>query len=346
MVVLLLSVFGGMIAFAIDLGSLMADRRDLQNAADAIALAASLDLPDESAARTAANQWAIKNGIDPASMTVTIFPQSLPTEPNPRVRVELQREHGFTFARMIGINSATVSSVAAAIKTSPAGGAGMVPIAVTEAALDAALSEDGWGATVTLKYDSNNILSGNTGPVRIDGPGGGNCNTDSNRYCDGVQHGSENTVCAAGADTTYCTGPWVVDTEPGNKIGNTRTAIDYRINNTDDECAVFDDVFEPDLTTSDPDDWRIVWDCNPFLAGGFDSERVIIIPVIDELCNGACQVTIVSFALFFLEGYGSGGCTGNDCEITGRFVRVNQNLGLLAGTFDPNSFNQFVRLVE
>ena len=36
----LLAVFGGMAAIAIDLGSYSSERRDLQNAADAIALAA------------------------------------------------------------------------------------------------------------------------------------------------------------------------------------------------------------------------------------------------------------------------------------------------------------------
>ena len=49
----LLAVFGGMTAIAVDLGGYSADRRDLQNKADAIALAASLELPNAGAAYSA-----------------------------------------------------------------------------------------------------------------------------------------------------------------------------------------------------------------------------------------------------------------------------------------------------
>lgn len=74
LVVGLLAVFGGMTAIAVDLGSYSAARRDLQNSADAIALAAALELPSTSEAQTVAYQWALKNGIDPVDLTVTIIP--------------------------------------------------------------------------------------------------------------------------------------------------------------------------------------------------------------------------------------------------------------------------------
>ena len=82
------------------------------------------------------------------------------------------------------------------------------------------------------------------------------------------------------------------------------------------------------------------------MNSAYDSGRILIIPVIEELCNGSCEVTIVTFALLFLERIGDDGCTGNDCEIVGRFVTVNQNVGLLAGTYDEDSSNKFVRLVS
>src|SRR3990170_4535136 len=96
MVTLLLAVIGGMAAIAVDIGSYSAERRDLQNAADAIALAASLELPNAANAQSKANEWAVKNGIDPADMTVRIVPQNLPSEPNPKVRVNIERSHDFT----------------------------------------------------------------------------------------------------------------------------------------------------------------------------------------------------------------------------------------------------------
>lgn len=343
LVVGLLLALGGMAALAIDLGSYMADRRDLQNKADAIALAASLELPSASDALAVADQWAVENEIDPSLMMVTIVPQSLPAEPNPKVIVELERDHEFFLAKLVGIGSAEVNVDAAAIKTSAAGGDGTVPLAVTEQALQGVALGD----EVVLKYDANQITTGNTGPIRIDGPGSGNCSA-SDKYCTGVKYGSENIVCASGADPAYCTGVSTVDTEPGNKIGATRTAIEYRLNNTDVHCDQFTEVFEDDPTTDEEGVYRIVEQCNPFLADSYYSSlRVLIVPVIDQLCNGSCTVTITQFALFFLEGFQNpGSCQGNDCEIVGRFVRVHQNVGLLAGTFDPESNNQFVRLVE
>lgn len=342
MVAGLLAVFGGMTAVAVDLGSFMADRRDHQNYADAIALAASLELPDAGAARAVADEWALKNGIAPSDMTVEIIQQSLPDEPNPKVRVEVQGEHGFTFARLIGIKSATVRASAAAIKTSAAGGDGIIPLSVTQDALLGVA----YGEEVVLKYDATDIFAGNTSPIRIDGPGVGNC-INSGLFCSGVKFGSETVVCAEGADPTYCDGPTTVDTQTGNIIGAINNAISYRLNETDPLCSEFTQVFEDDPTTDEPGVYRIVQECNPYLEGSYESLRVLIVPVIDQLCNGSCEVTIVDFALFFLEGFADGDCrTGIECEVVGRFVKVNQNVGLLAGTFNPQASNVFVRLVE
>src|SRR3990170_3888138 len=161
----LIAMVGGAVAIGVDIGSYATNRRNLQNAADAIALAASLDLPDAAAAQAAANQWATKNGINPASMTVTIIPQSLPNEPNPKVRVSLTRSHSFTFARLVGVTSATVQASAAGIKTSPGGSAGLVPWSVKEEVKALASPGD----QVVLKYDSNNGVNGNFAALAIDG---------------------------------------------------------------------------------------------------------------------------------------------------------------------------------
>jgi hypothetical protein len=343
----LLAIIGGMSALAVDLGSYIADRRDLQNDADAMAHAASLELPDEAAATSAANAWAAKNGIEPDDIdSIEIIEQDVPAEPNPKVRVTLTRNHSFIFARLIGISSDDVSTTAAAIRTSAAGGDNIIPLSVTQAALNAA----DVGDEVVLKYDAVNITTGNTNPIRIDDSGTGSC-VQSDAYCTGVKYGSQNAICADGADPTYCDGPSVVDTQPGNVVSGTRSAILYRINNTDSHCNEFTEAFTDDDGDGPPDEdgdgiYRIVDQCNPFLDGSYPSLRIVIVPVIDDLCNGSCQVTIVDFAVFFIERIGNGQCTGNVCEVVGRYVRVDQNIGLVGGTFDPESFNTFVRLVE
>ena len=341
-----IAVMAGAAAMAIDVGSYVAHRRSLQNSVDAIALAASQNLPQGDSAHAGANEWAMKNDVDINDMIVTVTQQNLPSEPNPKVRIDLEADHDLTFLRILGFSSAGIDVTATAIMTSPAGGSGISPLSVTlEALEDATLGEE-----VVLKYDANNIELGNTSPIRVDGPGSGNCSSNDN-YCSALQYGSQSVVCAEGSDTTYCDGPYLVDTEPGNKVGGTSTAIDWRLDNTDPACSEFEGangVFEDDPTTAEQGVYRIVPECNPFVNSQYDSHRVMIIPVLDGLCDGgggACEVTIVSFALFFLERIGDDGCTGNDCEIVGRFVTVNQNVGLLAGTFDDEAYNSFVRLV-
>ena len=236
----------------------------------------------------------------------------------------------------------------------------MVPLAVTEDAVADACCGD----LVTIKYDAspNGFSQGNAGPVRIDGPGSGSCD-NSNLYCAGIMFGSDNTICVYGADDTYCEGDTVVDTQPGNLQGATRTAIQYRLDSTDAECDEFDEVFIDDPLNADPDISRLTQDCNPLISRSYSSLQVILLPVVCVVlddgtcegnfnsCTGTCEVRIVEFALFFLEGFGGTGnansaCTGNDCEIVGVWVSVNQNVGLLAGTFDPDSANHFVRLVK
>ncbi len=343
--VMFIVVMAGAAAMAIDLGSYISHRRGLQNSVDAIALAASLNLPVGSSAQSAANEWAAKNGVEISSMTVTVTPQSLPGEPNPKITIEIEVEHDLTFMRVVGLDTASLAVTATAIITSPAGGADISPLSVTQAALDGATL----GEEVVLKYDANNIEQGNTGPIRVDGPGSGSCNSGSDKYCSALMFGSDNVICAQGADTTYCNGLSVIDTEPGNKVGPTKTAVDYRLDFTETQCSEFEGtngVFEDDPTTNEEGVYRIKPGCNPFVNSVFDSGRILIIPVIDELCSGSCEVTIVTFALFFLERIGDDGCTGNDCEIVGRFVSVNQNVGLLAGTYDETSSNKFVRLVS
>ena len=332
LVAALVAIFGGMTAVAVDLGSYMAERRDLQNAADSIALAASQDLPNASEAQAAAGVWATNNGIDHSSLDVTVIPQSLPAEPNPKVIVEVERDHSFIFARLVGIESALVSASATAIRTSPGGGPGIMPWGVQAAVKDLAAPGD----EVVLKYDASGGQTGNFGALRIDGNG-------ASVYGDSVKYGSQEGLCVAGASA--CPDPSQVQTEPepGNMTGPTKGAVDYRLDNTESGCDTWDEV----VTTAADGTQGLTSACNPFGPGGNSASlRIVIVPIIETQCNDPCNVTVVEFALLFLEGYGSGGCTGNSCEIRGRFIESNTNYGAFTGTFDADTFAHFVRLVN
>ncbi len=114
------------------------------------------------------------------------------------------------------------------------------------------------------------------------------------------------------------------------------------MSNTDPHCDTFTEVFSGPVNGQ----YNLNPLCNPWLDGSYPSLRVIIIPVISSLCNGSCSVTVVSFALFWLDGYPSGQCTGNTCEIQGRFVNANIDAHALAGTYDPNSSIHFVKRTQ
>src|SRR6478672_6615579 len=100
---LLPMVMGGA-ALAIDLGSYASDRRNSQNEADSIALAAAVDLPDANAVQTTANAYAAKNGVDTSNMTVTVTGGTSA----PQVRVVISKNHDFSFIKALGVNSRSV----------------------------------------------------------------------------------------------------------------------------------------------------------------------------------------------------------------------------------------------
>jgi hypothetical protein len=76
------------------------------------------------------------------------------------------------------------------------------------------------------------------------------------------------------------------------------------------------------------------------------SRRVFLIPIVDGFGNGSSDpVTIVGFALVFLEGY-QGSCTGNSCDIEARFVRADVTTGGFTGPYDPDSAVHIVKLTE
>jgi len=162
--VVMLPILLGVAALAVDIGNYAGHRRSLQNAADSIALAAARDLPDATAAQTTAQAYTAKAGLSWSDVTFTVTPQSA-GNPNPKVSVNVARPHGFGFMRALGVTSATVRAHAAAIKTSPGGGARLTPWAVTQTTLQFITP----GLEVTLKYDATNPTTGNFGAIQIDG---------------------------------------------------------------------------------------------------------------------------------------------------------------------------------
>jgi hypothetical protein len=276
---------------------------------------------------------------------------------DPAVTVSLDRPHDFAFIRVLGVNSATVRARAKAIKVSLGGSSGVVPWAVTEATMSGVYV----GTSTILKYDATGVENGNFGAIRIDGPGSATYNTS-------VRYGSTTFACAASAPnctTGACPGTYpatCAETAPecdgpdctpqtGNMTGNTRTGVNFRMNNTSATCDEFGEAFAgPDADGK----WHLNYDCNPWVQGDgyctsatdLCSRRVIIIPIVEDFGNGASDpLRITRFALMWLEGY-EGTCTGNSCEIRGTFVAAEITTRGLAGNYDEDASIQFTKLVE
>lgn len=103
----------GMTALAVDVGFYFHERRQLQNAADAAALAGAAFLPDASMATARAQDWAAKNFDDGSEEleNVEVFSYRIP---NDRIEVTVKADVDFFFARVLGIDKAAVRARATA----------------------------------------------------------------------------------------------------------------------------------------------------------------------------------------------------------------------------------------
>lgn len=114
-------------ALAIDVGLFLHERRQLQNAADAAALAGAQKLPDAwTEARADANEWLDKNGVDASNgdgMDISFSCTSefdIACDPSEdrwdTIVVRAERDVPLRFAPVLGLDSLTVSASAAACR--------------------------------------------------------------------------------------------------------------------------------------------------------------------------------------------------------------------------------------
>ncbi|MEA4915778.1 MAG: pilus assembly protein TadG-related protein [Christensenella sp.] len=108
----------GVAALVVDTSQVSVTQGQLQNAADAAALAAANDLPSASAASATADAYAEMNGVSAANTTATT-----PYKGNSnKVEVVCTKTVQYTFARILGFNSKVVTARAVAEKTGMSGG--------------------------------------------------------------------------------------------------------------------------------------------------------------------------------------------------------------------------------
>ena len=118
LVALSIAMLCGVAALVVDVGMVSVREGQLQNAADAAALAAARDLPSASTAKSTAVKYAGYNGVTATDTVVTT-----PYNGNPnRVEVVCNKTVQYTFAKIFGAKSIVVSARAVAEKAAGASG--------------------------------------------------------------------------------------------------------------------------------------------------------------------------------------------------------------------------------
>ncbi|MDP2949977.1 MAG: pilus assembly protein TadG-related protein [Chloroflexota bacterium] len=366
----------GFTAMAVDVGMFMHEKRQLQNAADAAALAGAQDLPVSPADAVAnATTWAQQNGIGPGELEAVTVSMTYATDDT--ITVQVKRDVPWLFARVLGFTSDTMRADATARVGSPAWASNVMPFSLKES-VQASVT---YGQEVILKFSAGDKENGpqcnnstdddgdtkvNDGcPVRDGAP-------ESGAQCDNAvdddSDGSVNDGCPdAGASGDFglldlgggqgcdayrdniVNGAEVavnstVPSEPGNCVGPTEQGLETRLEGTSTACDTFEETFQ--LVDGA---WRFANnECDPWEADGAGSKRVVLVPVISDTDQGKSYVTVYSLALVYLTNEATDNIcpTGNECDVKGIFVKAYDDIGVLMGALDPNSDIRFARLVE
>jgi hypothetical protein len=255
----------GIAALAIDGGVLFTAKGQLQDAVDAAALAGAsgLVLSQQEAINRAISFAALNNCIN---QPVTLSAGDITFPAAGQVRVEEHHTVNLFFARVLGMNSATIGAVALAELNALVGTDKVKPWAVP-------FLEYTFGDVVDLKEGGYEVGTPNSwyNPLRFP-PGSG-----AAAYRDNVINGSQNELFVGDQ----------LNVEPGNMVGPTQQAVNALI--AQDPGAYWDYS------------QGIIGSAFP----GSTSPRIIKVVFYDPAFPpgpGLSSITITIFGAFFLEG--------------------------------------------
>ncbi len=184
--VIMLGVLLGFVAMSVDVGLILHERRSLQNAADAAALAGASELPESpGAAEAKALEWAENNGYTSENGATITVNTSYQGDPN-SVEVVIEVEIPFIFARALGLESTGVGARAVASNTT-----GSVP---------------GVALLALNPVGGSSFVKGGTSDLIING-GGAIIVNDASQGA--IQRSGSGDVIASGGFYHYYQGSWV-----------------------------------------------------------------------------------------------------------------------------------------
>lgn len=213
----------GFAALVTDIGMLVLHKQRLSNAVDAAALAGAGELPANPVlAREIAENYALLNGY-------TSDPPLISADngcPSSKITVTATRQVDFTFARVLGVNTGTVSARASAAVTALSSFKGAAPLSIPN-------QDFTFNTRYILKQGSNSpepspLGPGTYGALSLGGTGASN-------YEDNLKYGYDGRLTVGDE----------VDTETGNMSNPTKRAIDWRISQCNHSPTCTPACFEP-----------------------------------------------------------------------------------------------------
>lgn len=199
MLALAMTVLAGSASLATDIAGYYYAWYRIQQGADAAVLSAAGYLPaDPATALSSAPTYANSNGIQNAEIvSTTVAPN------NQSLTMSVKRSVNFTFARVLGISSATVAASATAQVVAVGKADGAAPFGVDYN------TPRVYGQLVTLHQG---FAPGNWDPLALGGDG-------ASTYLNNVENGYSETVSIGDS----------LQLEPGQMMGPTQTGVNYRI---------------------------------------------------------------------------------------------------------------------
>lgn len=302
-------------ALVIDMGSLYQERRSMQNAADAAALAGVQELPASQAAADAKARAYVGPNESGASSVQVTFPA------NDTIKVVIADPAGrVSLASALGFAPVQVRAAATALISSPvAYNSGVTPIGVTANHDDSPANAYGytWGTEITMKEPGGSGKNGNYGWVDLPGATGGG-GTGWLKYV--LSHGGGSASLNQ-----------IIDTKTGNitsAVGALEDWIGSDTHSLTDVCTSPDSngVVHINHLAGDPEE---------------GCHRLILVPMIVNLHpdgkkgddrydfpNGSGEMQVIGFAQFFVT-YAGG--NGSNARVRGKFIRTVSPSEVVAG---------------
>jgi Flp pilus assembly protein TadG len=327
MAALLMIVLVGFCALVLDFGTIYANRRALQNAADAAALAGARDLESQvmggtGSPSTQALAWAAKNGVPAAGAACPSSGQSTVTYNGPNAargqyswEVTTSRLVRLTFGPIIGLSNMCVSADAVAVITTGAE-AKLFPYAINDNTPLPKTASPGTSQSCdptnfstdqycfVLKEGAGGSTSGNFGILDFTCSGN---NAKTTQYVNWVEHGY-GSASGEVVPLNIPPGPWTVCTFTGNTSSG---------NNT------IDNWIQSNLTNPPPTCPKARID--PTYVPDFRCPLIGLLPVLDHTWNGGTgssgTVHIVDFAVFEIVGLDQTQNGTGHQQIIGQFLK-------------------------